>query len=381
MNKYELQVTGFSYKYFLNTLIRNKIELYYIQEEKNKLIIIVNSDDYKKIKKMKTSCKIKVLNRFGLEKYKYLVYKYQYLLLFFLVGLALIVFLSNVIFSVEVVHSKEEIRDLIYQDLEQYGLRKYHFVFSYNQKEKIKKKILAKEKAKIEWLEIDRIGTKYIIHVEERKKKKIDNDTKPRDIIAKKDAMILSINAKSGEIVRKKYDYVKKGDIIVSGTIKNKDDEVSKIKADGQIFGEIWYKVKVEVPIHYYEENPTGKKKKVFSLKFLNKTFSLELKKYQNYSFHDVNIFENQLLPIRLVFGEKMETKIIRKEYNIHNVDQKAIEIAESKFKKRNILSEKVLKKTLKDSKIIVEIFFKIKEDITDYRQITDLSLREDIDE
>lgn len=330
---------------------------------------------------MKTSCKIKVLNRFGLEKYKYLVYKYQYLLLFFLVGLALIVFLSNVIFSVEVVHSKEEIRDLIYQDLEQYGLRKYHFVFSYNQKEKIKKKILAKEKAKIEWLEIDRIGTKYIIHVEERKKKKIDNDTKPRDIIAKKDAMILSINAKSGEIVRKKYDYVKKGDIIVSGTIKNKDDEVSKIKADGQIFGEIWYKVKVEVPIHYYEENPTGKKKKVFSLKFLNKTFSLELKKYQNYSFHDVNIFENQLLPIRLVFGEKMETKIIRKEYNIHNVDQKAIEIAESKFKKRNILSEKVLKKTLKDSKIIVEIFFKIKEDITDYRQITDLSLREDIDE
>ncbi len=381
MNKYKLQVTGFSYKYFLNTLIRNKIELYYIQEEKNKLIIIVNSDDYKKIKKMKTSCKIKVLNRFGLEKYKYLVYKYQYLLLFFLVGLALIVFLSNVIFSVEVVHSKEEIRDLIYQDLEQYGLRKYHFVFSYNQKEKIKKKILAKEKAKIEWLEIDRIGTKYIIHVEERKKKKIDNDTKPRDIIAKKDAMILSINAKSGEIVRKKYDYVKKGDIIVSGTIKNKDDEVSKIKADGQIFGEIWYKVKVEVPIHYYEENPTGKKKKVFSLKFLNKTFSLELKKYQNYSFHDVNIFENQLLPIRLVFGEKMETKIIRKEYNIHNVDQKAIEIAESKFKKRNILSEKVLKKTLKDSKIIVEIFFKIKEDITDYRQITDLSLREDIDE
>ena len=38
MNKYKLQVTGFSYKYILNTLNRNKIELYYIQEEKNKLI-------------------------------------------------------------------------------------------------------------------------------------------------------------------------------------------------------------------------------------------------------------------------------------------------------------------------------------------------------
>lgn len=381
MNRYKLEITGFSYQYFLNTLIRNKIELYSIVEEKNKLIVVINSADYQKVKKIKTSCNIKILNRFGMEKYKYLAYKYRYLLFFFLLGLFLIVFLSNVIFSVEVIHSKEEIRDLIYHDLEQYGLKKYHFVIGYEQKEEIKKKILAKEKAKIEWLEIDRIGTKYVVHVEERKKKKVDTDYAPRDIVAKKDAMILSIQSRNGEIVKKKYDYVKKGDIIVSGTIKNKEDEVSKIKAEGQIFGEVWYKVRTEIPIHYYEENPTGKKKKVISLKILNKSFSFEFKKYQNYSFHETKILENPILPIRLVFEEKKEMKILKKTYNIYNVEEKALEIAESKFKKRDILLEKVLKKTLKDSKIIVDIFFKVKEDITDYRKITDLSLREDTDE
>lgn len=381
MNRYKLQITGFSYQYFLNTLIRNKIELYSIKEEKNKLIVVINSADYQKVKKIKTSCKIKIINRFGMEKYKYLVYKYRYLLFFFLLGLFLIIFLSNIIFSVDVIHSKEEIRDLIYHDLEQYGLEKYHFVVGYDEKERIKKKILAKEKAKIEWLEIDRIGTKYVVHVEERKKKKVDTDSAPRDIIAKKDAMILSIQSKNGEIVKKKYDYVKKGEVIVSGTIKNKEDEVSKIKAEGQVFGEVWYKVRIEIPTHYYEENPTGKKKKVISLKILNKSLSFELKKYQNYSFHETKILENPVLPIRLVFEEKKEMKVLKKTYNIHNVEKKALEIAEGKFKKRDILLEKVLKKTLKDSKIIVDIFFKVKEDVTDYRKITDLSLREDTDE
>jgi len=140
-------------------------------------------------------------------------------------------------------------------------------------------------------LEIDRVGTKYVVNVEERKKKKVDTDTSPRDIVAKKDCMILSINAQNGEVVKKKYDYVKKGDVIVSGTIKNKEDEVSKIKAQGQVFGEVWYKVTTEIPVHYYEENPTGKKKRVLTLKVLDKKISLELKRYQNYSFREVRKF------------------------------------------------------------------------------------------
>ena len=381
MNKYKLQITGYSLRYFLSTLIKEKVELYYIQEEKEKLIIIVDQDGYNKIKKMKTSCSIKILNRFGVEKCRYLIYKYRYLLLFFLIGLGLLIFLSNIIFSVEVVHTKEEIRSLISEDLRKYGLEKYHFVLSYDEKEKIKKKILLKEKERIEWLEIERIGTKYIVNVEERKKKINKQDNSPRDIIAKKDAMILNINASDGEIVKKKYDYVKKGDVIISGTIKNKDTEVSKIRADGQIIGEVWYKVQVEIPTNYYEEYETGKKKKVLTFKFLNQNISFELNHYKNYSFDEQKILENDLLPIKVVIEDKKETKVIQKSYNINNVDQKAIELAASKFKKRNIILEKVLKKSIKNSKIVVDVFLKTKEDITDYRKITDLSLKEEADE
>ena len=381
MDKYKLQVTGYNTKYFLNTLISKKIKLYRIKQSKNTLIITVDRSDYLKILDIKTTCKIKILNRFGIVKYKYLIYKYRYSLLFFILSIFLLVFLSNIIFSIEVIHSKDSIRQLLYDDLEMFGLKRYGFVISYNKKENIKRKIEEKEKDKIEWMEIDRVGTKYIINVEEKKIKKEVKDDKPRNIVAKKSSMILSIESDNGEIVKKKYDYVLKGDIIISGTIMNKDREVKKIKANGKVYGEVWYKASVSIPTNYKEIKLTGNKKKVLSLFFLDKEYSLELRKYRNYSFNEIKLFYNNILPIKLVILDKKEEKVTTKKYNINNIDKKAFSLVDAKFKNKEILSQKVLKKTLNKSTIVVDIFLKVKEDITDYEEITDLELKEDINE
>ena len=278
----------------------------------------------------------------------------------------------------EVVHSKEEIRTLLSNDLSSYGIKKFNFIKSYEEKEEIKKKILALEKEKIEWLEIDRVGTKYIVHVEERKKRKKEENVFPRDIIAKKDAMILTIEAEAGEVVKKKYDYVKKGDMIISGTIKNKEEEMSKIQALGTIFGEVWYKVQVEIPKKYHEEVRTGKEKRVLSLVLLDKSFSFTFNKFNQYDEEKNYILKHSILPIGISQTTRYEKKVTDKEYTIHNIDQKALSFAKEKFNKKDILLEKVLKKTDKDSKIIVEVFLKVREDITDYRKIEDLELKKE---
>ena len=59
----------------------------------------------------------------------------------------------------------------------------------------------------------------------------------------------------------------------------------------------------------------------------------------------------------------------------MNNCDNDAIKLAEEKLllklgKEDSILTKKVLKKELKNSKIIVEVFFKVKEDITSYKDI-----------
>lgn len=376
-NKYRIKITGKDPKYFLRHLIVKKIKLYNIVEDHDGISLTVDEVDYAKILKMKTSYNIKIVNRFGVAKLRYLLLKYKYILFFLFLTLGLMIILSHFIFFIDVIHSKEEMRELVENDLKEFGISKYKFRVSYAKKEEIRNKILEKEKDKIEWLEIDRIGTRYIVNVEERliKDNKVDNEV--RDIVAKKDAMILNIEAETGEIVRKKYEYVRKGDTIVSGTIKNKEDEVSKVKAEGKVYGEVWYSVTVELPKKYYEEKKTGKTSKALTLRIANKKISVPFSKdNRSYISEDSPILENNLIPIKLVLETKHEIEIIDKEYNMDNSSSEAIKLATKKLEDRldeqsMILSKKVLKKTLKNSKIIVEIFFKVRENITDYKKIS----------
>lgn len=376
-NKYRIKITGKDPKYFLRHLIVKKIKLYNIIEDHDGISLTVDEVDYAKILKMKTSYNIQIINRFGVAKLRYLLLKYKYILSFLFLTLGLMIILSHFIFFIDVIHSKEEIRELVENDLKEFGISKYKFRVSYAKKEEIRNKILEKEKDKIEWLEIDRIGTRYIVNVEERliKDNKVDNEV--RDIVAKKDAMILNIEAETGEIVRKKYEYVRKGDTIVSGTIKNKEDEVSKVKAEGKVYGEVWYSVTVELPKKYYEEKKTGKTSKALTLRIANKKISVPFSKdNKSYISEDSPILENNLIPIKLVLETKHEIEIIDKEYNMDNSSSEAIKLATKKLEDRldeqsMILSKKVLKKTLKNSKIIVEIFFKVRENITDYKKIS----------
>lgn len=376
-NRYRIKITGKDPKYFLRYLIVKKIKLYNIIEDHDGISLTVDEVDYAKILKMKTSYNIKIINRFGVAKLRYLLLKYKYILSFLFLTLGLMIILSHFIFFIDVIHSKEEIRELVENDLKEFGISKYRFRVSYAKKEEIRNKILEKEKDKIEWLEIDRIGTRYIVNVEERliKDNKVDNEV--RDIVAKKDAMILNIEAETGEIVRKKYEYVRKGDTIVSGTIKNKEDEVSKVKAEGKVYGEVWYSVTVELPKKYYEEKKTGKTSKALTLRIANKKISVPFSKdNKSYISEDSPILENNLIPIKLVLETKHEIEIIDKEYNMDNSSSEAIKLATKKLEDRldeqsMILSKKVLKKTLKNSKIIVEIFFKVRENITDYKKIS----------
>ncbi len=376
-NRYRIKITGKDPKYFLRHLIVKKIKLYNIIEDHDGISLTVDEVDYAKILKMKTSYNIKIVNRFGVAKLRYLLLKYKYILFFLFLTLGLMIILSHFIFFIDVIHSKEEMRELVENDLKEFGISKYKFRVSYAKKEEIRNKILEKEKDKIEWLEIDRIGTRYIVNVEERliKDNKVDNEV--RDIVAKKDAMILNIEAETGEIVRKKYEYVRKGDTIVSGTIKNKEDEVSKVKAEGKVYGEVWYSVTVELPKKYYEEKKTGKTSKALTLRIANKKISVPFSKdNRSYISEDSPILENNLIPIKLVLETKHEIEIIDKEYNMDNSSSEAIKLATKKLEDRldeqsMILSKKVLKKALKNSKIIVEIFFKVRENITDYKKIS----------
>jgi len=381
INRIKIRITGKNPDYILKELIKRNINIYHLEKNYKNIIIIVDYNDYLKILDIKTTYKIKVLNKYGISKIIDIFRNNKYFFIFIILGIILNIFLSNIIFEVEVIHPNKSIIKLVEKDLKQLGISKYKFKVSYKRKEEIKEKILSLEKDKIEWIEIENIGTKYIVNVERRKINKDNNNCPYRSIISKKEAIIMDINSSSGEIIKKKNDYVSKGEVIVSGIIHNKEDAVSKRCAKGIIYGEVWYKVLVDIPKIYKNEELTNNINYGISIDLFDKNIDLH-KKMNSFKEYKSNIINSYFIPINISYTKYRKTNIIKKIYDINNVDDIAIKLSSKKIDKNLtdeecILSKKVLKKTINNSKIEVEVFFKVKENITDYQDISNIDIEE----
>lgn len=378
MSYYELKITGKDVKRFIHNLHKMHIELLNIKFIDNSVIIKVNKKDYQKIKEIKTIYNIEIIKLYGLAYIKSFINKYLLFLIVLIIATIIFLGLTNIVFEIEVVHNDVEIRELILDELKKEGISKHKFVVSYETKEKIKENILKKYKNKIEWLEIERQGTKYIVKVEERKLNNEINDNIPRNVIAKKNGLIKKILSTSGEIVVAKDQYVKKGDILISGVIHNKEEAVGTVKAEGEIYAETWYNVTVSLPYHYHEETKTNNSQKILTINWFNNKINLfQFKKYENSTLTPNFELKNNILPIFISINIEEETKVIDKIYTRDNAINDASEIAKERLinslgENIEILYEKNLKITEEDSKIKVVMFYKVYENITDYQNITE---------
>ena len=379
-NKLILKVTGKTKKYFLNEIIKNNINIYDLKEKNDSYELLINYSDYEKILNIKTTNKIDVIQRLGINNYLNFIKTNIIVIIFLTLGILLNILLSNMILDIEINHPNKEIKKLIKKDLKEFGITKYKFKISYKEKELIKEKILDKEKDIIDWLEIEEKGTKYIIKLEERKKEELVL-CNPRNIISTKEAIITKITSESGEIKKKINDYVVPGDILISGVIYNKETAVDKRCAVGKVYGETWYKVKVILDNNYKTIEETTNKRKGLYLKVFNLEYKL-FNKFSKYKIKEYNIIKSKILPINISFVIYEELLEKNNKNTLDNVDDKALEIAEKNIKNKlsndeSILTKKVLKKELKNSKIEVDVFISTEENIIDYQDITDLNINE----
>ena len=162
-NKLKIKVKGKNIERFIKRLVTNNIELLKIDYIKyNEVDIIIYKSDYNKILDLKTIYEVTIVDIYGIIKLQKKLKLNMFLLLFSLFGIFIIVFLSNVIFKIEVVHNSSDVRKFILNELETYNIKERTFKKSFNELQTIKNSILEKYKDKIEWLEIESLGTKYI---------------------------------------------------------------------------------------------------------------------------------------------------------------------------------------------------------------------------
>lgn len=378
---YEVKITGRNVKRFIKQVYKMGIYLHDIKYVGKSVYIKLNQENYLKLLKIKTIYDIELKNLYGLAKIKDVLLRNYIFISAIIFGFILLIFFTRVIWEVEVVHAKKEIRDIVYRELENRGIKKYRLVVDFDKQEQIAKEVIENNKDKIEWLEIEKVGVKYIVRVEERIINKEKQTIPNRHIVAKKDGIIIKIEASKGEIVKKINDFVKKGDIIISGNIMKEEQIKSTVSATGSVFAETWYQVEVDMPLYYKETTKTTNKRKNIILNFFSKEISLLNKnKYQEKETKNIFSIKNPLLPISISYINEEELNVIDEVYTYDEAINQAIVLAEEKLKTKigkddKIINQKKLKTESIGSTILVKVFFKVYEDITDYKEITEQDL------
>ena len=379
MNNYVIvRFNSISANRLINKLYKLNISIYNISCSDNNVFVKISYNDYLKMQKYLKTLDYKVEKYYGKIAIKLFLKKYNLLILAFFISLIIIIFNSFLIVDINIIHEDSSLVSLIENDLEKYGIKKFMFKKSYKQLQEIKNNIKNNHLDKIEWLEINKVGMKYIIRVEERIINENEHIASFCNVYATKDGIIKSIKTYDGVATVEINDYVKKDDLLIGGDVYLNENIVNKVCANGDIYAEIWYTVHISMPLKYAEKEKTDKKRNNYIINFNGIDSKIFKDRLKQYSSDKQKIFD--LLGIKIYKEKQTEVTEKIKNYTEKEAIDKALELANEKVKLKigksdTIISQKVLQNSTIDSTMELDIFIITEENIGYRKEIKEDSI------
>lgn len=353
----EIKVSGNTDR-FIKKCLENEIDLLNISYFNDYILVSIKEKDLKRIKKLNYYSKI-TLNRYlGKKNIIFKLKKNIYNILLLFVFIILIYLVSNIIVFVEVKHENKDMIKKINELLVEKGIKPLSIKKTNKELNRISDEITSEHRDFIDFLSITRTGMKYKVNLEERIIKKETLAKERCHIIAKKDGVITDIFATKGIINKEKGNLVKKGDILISGEIILNEEIKGNVCAEGSVLANTWYKIDISYPLKE-------------TIKTYTKREKINIKKYNKYI--KKRLYDEYDERVLLKFGTLSLVK--QKEYKSEEVNitkndatNKAIEEGIKKLKEKlgeiEIIDKKVLNSRINNSKIELEIFISVNENI-----------------
>ena len=203
----------------------------------------------------------------------------------------------------------------------------------------------------------------YNIKLEERKSKNEEKVGGKCHVVASTDGMITKIIANKGIIMVKNNQNVKEGDLLISGQITLNDEVKEDICANAKVYAEKWYNVTIDMPNTYEIKEYTNKKR--YNLLFVldNRDYKLFKSRLNNYDSDKIEIVS--ILNKKLYLLKEYEYNLKKLEYNENSLNKRIDDLVMEKLNlslvdNEKILVKNVLKKSLNDSRIKIELFVTI---------------------
>jgi similar to stage IV sporulation protein len=377
MNGYlQLKVEGFGIERFINYCSRNNIILWNVKRMgKQTMVCYIAKEDAFKIRPIvrQAECKVSFQKKLGAPFFIKRVFSRSGLLAGVLACIFLMFLFSNIIWNINVKGASPELNHQIRISLNELGIKKGKFQFVMPPPEKIQQLLMERVDG-VTWIGVELNGTTYQFQVVEKTIPKEQEEYGPRHIVAAKKAVIYDYFVEEGKMLLKINEVVEKGQRIITGILGEKEN-TKVVSAKGKIYGLVWYKSEVTIPLNSTFTVLTGNEERKHGLS-INGLY-IPIWGFGKSDFTNYDTFQEEKnfhflkwkLPVSYVQNSIKETETGKRKFTKEEAVNVALTMAKEELMQKlpqdsKIQSEKILRLINENGKVKVLFHFTVIEEI-----------------
>lgn len=389
-----IMIRGKAPEQFLETCVQNDIEIWNVQKvSPSECRAVVKLTSISTIRKLvrNTNYKIRFLHKKGLPFFIGKLCKRKEIIVSVLIAFMMIIFLSNILWKIEIKGLSQEVEKKMIKQLNTYGIHKGSWTFTLSSSKKIQQQLMD-DIPELLWVGVEKKGTSLHFNGVEKeiaKKKKVNG---PSHLVATKKGVIQKMYVSKGVPLKKVNQYVKPGDILVSGEVTKeiqkgqdvKDKKTQKekqVSAEGEVIAKTWYETKVNIPFKMQYEVLTGHYENKYAIQIGD--FKIPFWGIGKSDYHQMQIetekndiyFLKWKLPLQFVDTKILEKEFTQKKRSKNEAIQYGKKQARQELQlqigaKANITQEKILHERIENGKVTLTLYYTVEEDIATSKAI-----------
>ncbi|WP_379161140.1 sporulation protein YqfD [Paenibacillus sp. sgz5001063] len=372
-----LHVTGPQVEKFINAVTEADIVIWNVRPADNGATLNLLLDDFFVLRPLlkKTGCRSRIIARNGLPFRAARLWKRK----FFAAGILLfgisLLLLSSMIWTIRIEGNNRIASEDILQAARQEGVYPFQWIWRMDDPDKLSK-ALTSELPGVSWVGVQRTGTSVKIQIVESDQPENKPLLSPRHLVSRTDAVVSEIYAEQGRPVVSRNMRVKKGQILISGTLGD-EENMQSVVAKGEVKGLVWHEYNIEVPLKRTGSSFTGERKDRTYL-VLGK-WAIQLWGYGVSGFtesrtlteHDPLTWRSFQLPLGLMTEKEMEVRSTAETLTPEAARLEGITRAKNDILARygtdsTIKSQKILHEKKDNGKVYMKVLFEVEERITE---------------
>ncbi|QGH34969.1 sporulation protein YqfD [Gracilibacillus salitolerans] len=359
-------------------------------KKKNETIAIgkIKLSDLPKLRivKRKSIYKVYFKGRNGLPFFFRHLISQKPLLIGFFIAIAVIFFLSNIVWRIDVSGLDEEMEIKVIQQLEEYGIEEGSFQWNIDSPAIIQKQLLT-DVPELLWIGVKKNGSAFHLEGVEKTIVEKEEEEAAGHLVAKKEGVIEDLFVTRGQPLVRTNDVVYQGDILVSAYLNeseedDEEDEGKPVEAEGEVIAKVWYKSEVTVPLDNQYLVLNGKmeqKHYLHASKFLVPIWNFENPEYEHYQV-DVEeknfYFLKWKIPISYINQTIYEAELKEEQLSEENAKKIALEQGKRELMREiphdaEITDEKALHESVESGKVKLTLYYTVLENIAKKQPIT----------